>query len=138
LNESCVASVLISSNWSGWRLLPTARASWASWRGCGACLQPWATLLSFDALRPRAHERGSPKPRGVPPPAPDFHDPETDELEALLEEIERVCPPDERSEGFGLEFPHGRTAALAAFRRLPNRSAEVVASALAEPPEEQP
>ncbi|MGH2374901.1 MAG: hypothetical protein ACREOC_14585 [Gemmatimonadales bacterium] len=74
---------------------------------------------------------------GVPPADPDFRDPETDELEALLDEIERVCPPAEQPEDFGLQFPHGRAAALAALRRLPSRSsADVIVRALAEPPTE--
>jgi hypothetical protein len=95
-----------------------------------------AFLRRLETAGPRV---GLAEAEGVPPPDPDFRDPETDELEALCEEIERVCPPAERPEGFGLEFPHGRTAALAALRRLPNRSsAEAVAVALAEPPQEQP
>jgi hypothetical protein len=73
---------------------------------------------------------------GVPPADPEFHDTEADELEALLDEIERIYPPAQRPEGFGLEFPHGRTAALAALRKLPDgSSAEAVERALAEPPE---
>ena len=76
---------------------------------------------------------------GLPPPDPDFHDPETDELEALLDEIERVCPLAEQPGDFGLNFPHGRAAALAALRRLPSRSgADVVVRALTEPPPPAP
>jgi hypothetical protein len=95
-----------------------------------------AFLRCWRTAGPRA---GLAEAEGVPPPDPDFRDPETDELEALLAEAERVCPPAEQPEGFGLEFPHGRTAALAALRKLPNRSsAEAVARALAEPPYAQP
>jgi hypothetical protein len=94
-----------------------------------------AFLRRLKAAGPRA---GLAEAEGVPPPDPDFRDPETDEIEALLDQIERVCPPAQRPDGFGLEFPHGPTAALAALRRLPNRSsAEAVARALAEPPQEQ-
>jgi hypothetical protein len=70
---------------------------------------------------------------GIPPADPTFRDPETDELEALMAEIERVCPREDRPEGFGLRFPRGRAAALAALRRLPDRAgAEAVARALTE------
>jgi hypothetical protein len=93
-------------------------------------------LRRLESAGPRA---GLAEAEGVPPADPDFRDPETDELEALCTEIERVCPPAERPEGFGLEFPHGRIAALVALRRLPNgSSAETVARALAEPPQEEP
>lgn len=67
-----------------------------------------AFLLCLETAGPRA---GLAEAEGVPPADPDFRDPETDELEALLDEIERVCPPAEQPEDFGLEFPHGRTAA---------------------------
>ncbi len=92
-------------------------------------LGPTAFLERFGSAGPKP---GDAARHGVPPADPTFHDPETDELEALMEEIERVCPPGDRPEGFGLHFPHGRAAALAALRRLPDRAgAEVVARALA-------
>jgi hypothetical protein len=86
----------------------------------------------WEAAGPRA---GLAAGEGVPPPDPEFQDPETDELEALLDEIERVCPLSAQPDGFGLVFPHGLTAALAALRRLPSGSSpDVVVRALAEPP----
>jgi hypothetical protein len=55
-----------------------------------------------------------------------------------LDEIDRVCPPSKRPSGFGLNFPHGRAAALAALRRLPDdASPRDVERALAAPPEQR-
>lgn len=91
-------------------------------------LGPAAFLERFRNAGPQPGEAAR---HGVPPADPTFRDPETDELEALMEEIERVCPPDDRPEGFGLRFPYGRAAALAALRRLPDRAgAEAVTRAL--------
>jgi hypothetical protein len=108
-----------------------------------AWLQRLPTEMGHAAFVHHLHTAG-PTPgltarQGLPSPDPDFHDPEADEVEALLDEIERVCPLADQPEGFGLNFPHGRAAALAALRRLPSRSSpDVVERALTEPPQAQP
>jgi hypothetical protein len=89
----------------------------------------------LDRCQNAGPQPGEAARHGVPPADPSFRDPEIDELEALLGEIDRVCPPGHRPEGFRLRFPYGRAVALAALRRLPDRAgADAVARALAEQP----
>ena len=86
----------------------------------------------LERLRSAGPKPGDAARDGVPPADLTFHDPETDELEALMERSSGCVRPGDRPEGFGLHFPHGRAAALAALRRLPDRAgAEAVARALA-------
>jgi hypothetical protein len=83
--------------------------------------------------------RGLAEREGMPPPDPQFVDPEIDELEALLAEFDRLYPPGPDRGGVGLMFPHGRAAALAALRRLPTgTSSREIVRALEAPPTEAP
>jgi len=56
----------------------------------------------------------------LPAADPNHPDPESDELLALLQELERVAPDRGGPEGSGIDFPRGRSRALALLRTLPS------------------
>jgi hypothetical protein len=58
--------------------------------------------------------------QSLPAADPDHTDTESDELLALLQELERVAPDRGGAEGSGINFPRGRARALTLLRTLPS------------------
>jgi hypothetical protein len=60
--------------------------------------------------------------QSLPAADPNYTDAESDELLALCQELDRVAPDRGGPEGSGINFPRGRTRALAVLRTLPSRA----------------
>ena len=58
--------------------------------------------------------------QSLPEADPNHTDAESDELLALLRELERIAPDRVGPEGSGINFPRGRARALAVLRTLPS------------------